>query len=87
MGGQSDLEALYRLSTEHRALLAASAEAGCFNCRRTFAPAEIREWVDADPAGVAQTALCPRCGVDAVVPAAGIELTPDLLAAMRRRYL
>jgi hypothetical protein len=36
---------------------------GCFYCAAVFAADEIREWVDAD-----LTALCPRCGIDTVLP-------------------
>ena len=33
------------------------------------------------------TALCPRCGIDAVLPdAAPIKLTNDLLAEMHARF-
>ena len=41
------------------ALLACTA-AGCFHCIASFAPAEIRTWR-------AEAALCPECGVEAVV--------------------
>lgn len=37
--------------------------AGCFHCLSTYRPDFIDEYVDGD--GVA---LCPRCGIDAVIP-------------------
>ncbi|MBB2961679.1 cytoplasmic protein [Methylobacterium sp. R2-1] len=39
-----------------------SAACGCFYCLEVFAPDEIAEWIDEDA-----TALCPRCGIDAVI--------------------
>ena len=43
---------------------------GCYFCRSTFPATEVADWVDQDDAGVGRTALCPRCGVDAVVGSA-----------------
>lgn len=37
--------------------------AGCFQCLSTYKPDFIDEYVDGDA-----TALCPRCGIDAVIP-------------------
>ena len=36
---------------------------GCCYCVQVYAPTEITEWVDKK-----QTALCPKCGIDAVLP-------------------
>lgn len=36
---------------------------GCFYCRNFFYPIEIREYCDRG-----KTALCPRCGIDAILP-------------------
>ena len=87
----ADLESLHRFSSRHRDLLARSAQAGCFFCLALFAPAEITDWVDgpADIAGDTAegvTALCPRCGIDAVLPAAAVALEPGLLVEMRQYW-
>lgn len=37
---------------------------GCFFCQKTFQFDEIEEFVD----GKLETALCPRCGIDSVIP-------------------
>lgn len=41
------------------------AEYGCYYCAEVYVLAEhpIQEWVDGK-----QTALCPVCGIDAVIP-------------------
>uniref|UniRef100_UPI0035C9A5B5 cytoplasmic protein n=1 Tax=uncultured Sphingomonas sp. TaxID=158754 RepID=UPI0035C9A5B5 len=49
-------------TVRHRAELEASSHAGCFYCCAVFPPAEIEDWVDND-----DCALCPRCGIDAVI--------------------
>jgi len=43
----------------------------------------IEEWVDEDAAGVGQTALCPRCGIDSVIgDQSGYEISASFLAKM-----
>ena len=88
----ADLESVHRYSSHHRELLARSERAGCFYCRTFFAPAEIRRWIpERDPTTgelvEGRTALCPRCGIDAVLPsAAPIRLDAELLADMHRHW-
>jgi hypothetical protein len=43
-----------------------STRCGCFYCGAIFSPEEVEDWVDEEE-GVGQTALCPRCGIDAVI--------------------
>jgi hypothetical protein len=49
-------------ASRHRIELEASTRCACFFCFRAFATSEIKAWIDADT-----TALCPGCGVDAVL--------------------
>ena len=63
----SHLVAIHATSAVHRDEIEASSECGCFFCGSVFAPSEIARWIDEDPRGVGQTALCPRCGIDAVI--------------------
>lgn len=85
---QSSLEAIHHFCTANRSLLEESSSAGCLCCGATFAPNEILEWVPAvdpvtrQPQG--DTAACPRCGIDSVLPsAAPVSLNPQMLAAMQ----
>ena len=55
-------------SSVHREVVLRAEAIGCFYCLRFSSPSEILDWVDEDDAGVGRTALCPRCGIDAVVP-------------------
>lgn len=55
---------LHDLSFENEESLLASSKCGCYYCGRIFAPSEVTEWIN-DRHG--RTALCPYCGVDAVL--------------------
>jgi hypothetical protein len=71
-----------RATKDHADLVRRSAQCGCYHCLAVFKAGEIGDWIDLD-----ETAVCPRCGVDAVLPsAAGFPLTRDFLAAMRRHW-
>jgi hypothetical protein len=54
-----------------------------------FDPREVMDWIDGRQVETGSsddgaTALCPRCGIDSVLPsAAPIQLTKELLAEMR----
>ena len=92
MLNRADLESIHRFSSRHRELLARSDRAGCFYCRQIFDPAAITDWVDGPQVGTGDTAdgvtaLCPRCGSDAVLPSAmPVALTAELLAEMRAHW-
>ena len=49
-------------ASRHRVEIEASARCGCYFCFRTFPHTDIKAWVDSN-----QTALCPNCGIDAVI--------------------
>lgn len=73
-----DLRLAHCHSNQHRGEVLASASCGCFSCLESFPSAEIREWIDGG-----QTALCPRCHVDAVVGSeTGYLQDEGFLAAM-----
>jgi hypothetical protein len=84
----ADLESIHKFCTRNRELLSRSDSAGCFYCLEIYPPAEIQDWVDGlqvETGSLADgvTALCARCGIDAVLPsAAPIPLTEETLRAM-----
>jgi hypothetical protein len=91
----ADLAAIHKYSSRHRERVLTSAQCGCFYCQALFAPSEIVDWVDwteGAPEGeeldMGKTALCPRCGIDAVLPSEipGVVLNPALLAAMHKHW-
>ena len=59
-------------ASRHRAALEASARCACFFCFRAFPTSEIKAWIDDN-----STALCPGCGVDAVLGDASIASISD----------
>jgi hypothetical protein len=79
-----DLTEAHDHSTANRAELEQSATCRCFYCLAAFPPAEVEEWID-DRDG--QTAICPRCGIDAVVgSASGVDMSDDFFAAMQTHW-
>lgn len=54
---------LHRLSSHSKDLLKTAFELGCFSCLHRFTYDDIEQFVDFD-----QTALCPFCDIDAVIP-------------------
>ena len=77
-----DLGLAHKHSIRHRAEVEASEICGCFYCQSTYPPTEIVEWIDDG-----QTALCPRCPVDAVLgSASGLPITREFLERMHERW-
>ena len=54
---------------------------GCFYCLAIFEPQEIEGWIE-DEGG--DTALCPRCGIDSVLPES--DECPLTKSFLRRMY-
>jgi hypothetical protein len=65
-------------------VLAAEA-VGCFYCCEIYSPGEIDVWVDPDDPELGTTAVCPRCGIDAVIPVRP-GINAEFLAAMHRHW-
>jgi hypothetical protein len=78
------LKALHDLSRSHRSLVESSAKCGCFYCGKMFPPAAIREWVD--KLGSNNTALCPKCGIDSVLPGKIVRVSKEVLDEMNDYY-
>ncbi len=71
----TNLANAHQRSFKNRVAIAAGERCGCFHCCAEFASGEIAEWADDG-----MTALCPRCGIDAVIP-----LAPGIDAAFLER--
>ena len=55
---------------------------GCFYCLLVYPASEISEWIE-DRGG--DTAECPKCGIDSVIPdASGFPLDAGFLETMKR---
>ena len=68
----------HEVSSCLRAVLGASDSCGCFNWFAVFPPREITQWTDVDANGIGQTAICPHCGIDAVIGSASGYPSPQV---------
>ncbi len=81
--GEDDIRQAHAFCGGHRAQLLQDERCGCFYCLHIFSPIEITDWIDTD--GV--TALCPHCGIDAVIgESSGYPVTAEFLRQMRRYW-
>jgi hypothetical protein len=72
---------LHRHTRANRMELEASEVCGCIACERIYFPSEVVRWTEDG------TALCPHCGVDAVVgSASGIPIMPGVLRRAHERW-
>jgi len=85
------LRSVHRYSFKNRVLIAQSMMCGCFYCLATFSPGEIEEWTDGPlyySEEYGQTALCPKCGIDSVLPEniPGVQLDSAFLLKLKQSY-
>lgn len=79
-----DYIAAHDCCTSNEIALQKSKTCACFYCERVFTPDQIEEWID-DRRG--WTALCPYCGIDAVIgDASGYPLTKEFLKRMYKYW-
>ena len=72
---------LHRHTRANEMELEASEVCGCIACERIYFPSEIVRWLEDG------TAMCPHCGVDAVVgSASGIPIMPGVLRRAHERW-
>lgn len=82
-----DLKEAHQKSIRHRAEILASNQCGCFYCLAIFPATEIQDWCDSQWHPEGATALCPYCGVDAVIgDASGYQITAEFLTDLNRRW-
>jgi hypothetical protein len=88
----AQLKEVHRYSARHRRMLESAVLCGCFYCGAIFPAGEIDLWCDDAEEGVSgtlgTTALCPRCGIDSVIPdnIPAVPLNVELLTAMREYF-
>jgi hypothetical protein len=72
----------------HRAEVLASERCGCFSCLAIFPPSAILNWTDThETMPLGNTALCPRCGIDAVIGSeSGYPVTTAFLRGMLEHW-
>lgn len=79
---EDDIIKAHDYSSHHKRTLLKDKICGCFFCLKIFSPKEIVDWIDKD-----DTALCPHCGIDAVIgESSGFPITEEFLGRMRDRW-
>ena len=73
---------LHQYSVSNKQSILASNRCGCFFCKRIFDSKLISAPYINDKGG--ETAMCPFCGVDSVLPDNSVELSFELLEKMHR---
>ena len=72
--------AAHQYCTNNQKMLNRDSRCGCFYCLKIFSPQEITEWIE-EINGL--TALCPFCGIDAVIgESSGHPITTEFLREM-----
>ncbi len=73
----------HEFCSNHKDALLKDEKCGCFYCLAIFNPNEIKEWVE----DKSETALCPYCGIDAVMgESSGFAITKDFLKEMKEYW-
>ena len=76
------IEKAAKLSLNNSSHVAKSKKCGCYYCCGIFDAKEVKSFIDEG-----ETALCPVCGVDAVIPGSIIEnLTSELLSELKKYW-
>jgi hypothetical protein len=88
-----DIVAAHAYCSRHREEIVASEWCGCFYCVAIFRPGDIDIWLPDDPdadddaPAADDTALCPRCGIDAVIGSrSGYPITAEFLTRMKEHW-
>lgn len=81
------LMSAYAMAQYNRQMLESGSKCGCFYCLKIFASSEIDEWCSETEDDEEVTAICPYCGIDAIIPEnSEVPLTSELLEAMNKRW-
>ncbi len=78
---KAELDTAHRHSFRNRDMLARGGKCGCFYCLRTFDAGDVIQWVHDDA-----TALCPLCGIDAVLSSRRASIEPAFLLQMHAHW-
>lgn len=60
---QDTLEQLHTYAFKNKPYFEENLDVGCFSCLKQYNAGEIEDYVDGE-----QTALCPFCSIDSVIP-------------------
>lgn len=71
-----------KYATSNKQSIQKSEKAACYYCLKTYNSSEVLEFIE--PEG---TALCPKCGIDSVLPSnSPYELLPEVLKELHKYW-
>ena len=76
---KDEYELAHKYCYSNKTDIQSSKQCGCFFCVKIFTPGEITEWSG-------QTALCPYCGIDSVLPDSRVEFDRRFLEGMYKLW-
>ena len=81
-----ELNAFYTLSIRNEESIRKSNLCGCFHCISILAATEFKSSQMVVEKDGFKTAICPICGIDAVLGDASVEITAEILEALNEHY-
>jgi hypothetical protein len=79
-----ELDTAHKKAFQNEPLVQIAKDCACFCCLVHFPPSAIDGWVDDK---LHRTAMCPKCGIDAVLTEETLDKVPDdLLKALQEEY-
>ena len=78
---ETQLERLHAYSVNNRRLIDVSNRCYCFYCKQSMYRGEIERYIDNG-----QTAICPRCQIDAIIPDSIEEAVDENIIAEMHEY-
>lgn len=79
-----DIIEAHQHSIRNKEEVSGSLFCGCFYCKQVVRPEEITEWhIENDGK---ETAICPFCGVDAIISSSINKISLDFLEKMHEHY-
>ena len=81
-----ELNAIYTHSIRNEESILKSDFCGCFHCISIFPVADVKLSEMVVEKDGFRTAICPICGIDAVLGDASVEVSAELLEALKEHY-
>ncbi len=78
---KSQMERLHAYRSHNKDLIAKSEKCYCFYCKSVIKSSEIERYLDKEP-----TALCPKCGIDSIIPDAINEAVDESIISKMHEY-
>lgn len=78
---EAQLKRLHTYSSHNKSQIAAANTCYCFYCKRRISKDDIKDYTDDG-----QTAICPACGVDAIIPDSIEEPLDDAVISEMNEY-